>query len=81
MGVDEHRSCHVLELSDPSFGDSILMMRIDASKREDLSLFVTRIMECLVRKGAVVCVVVLDTDTTCGCVPLEGLLGLDGLFS
>ena len=61
----------VLEVSDPDFGFTILVVGIDASEVKYLALSVSCLYPGLCGKDAVVCVILPDFHSALVCVYLE----------
>ena len=61
----------VLEVSDPDFGFTILVVGVDANKGKSLALRVSCLYLGVCGKDSVVCVLVLDCHSALVCISLE----------
>jgi hypothetical protein len=78
--VEQHGSCHLRDISNGSFGNAILEMSVDPTVRNCLMMLLAVLLEGVVSKSAIVCMIVLDGYTVICCESLECLLCLDGLL-
>ena len=81
VGMIHHRSCHFLQLSNPTLSMAILVVRVDACKRYSLLIAAASLHPLVRLEDAVVCMVIGNSDTVSSCKSLKGLLAFDRLFS
>ena len=80
LGVDDHRPCCVLQVSNALLDDAVLVMGIDAAEGVLLSFFVAGVNPASFRESSVVAVVLLHRNSILSCEGLECLFRLERLF-
>ena len=80
LSMQEHGSCHLLQFPDSSFGNSILVMGIDAGKAKTLIAGLATLLPSIGCKDSIVSMVVFDMDAMGEAEVLKCLLANDGLL-
>jgi len=78
--MQEHGLCHLLQFLDPSFGNSILVVGIDAGEAKTLIAGLATLLPSIGCEDSIVSMVVLDMDAMGEAEVFECLLANDGLL-
>ncbi len=78
--MQEHGPCHLLQFLDPLFGNSILVVGIDAGKAKTLVAGLATLLPSIGCKDSIVSMVVLDVDTMGEAEVFKCFLANDGLL-
>ena len=62
LSMQEHGLCHLLQFPDPSFGNPILVVDIDAGKSKTLIAGLATLLPSVGCEDSIVSMVVLDVD-------------------
>jgi hypothetical protein len=78
--VKQHGTSHLHDISDGSLSYTILEVSVHTTVRYCLIVLLTVLLERIVCKSAIVCMIVLDGYTVFGCKSFKRLLCLDGFL-
>jgi len=81
MSMQVHGLHHLLQFLDLLFGNSILVMGIDAGKAKILVAGHAALLPCIGCEDSIVSMIMLDMDAMCEAEVLKCLLANDGLLS
>ena len=81
LSMQEHGLHHLLQFLDPSFGNTILVVGIDASKAKTLITGLATLLPSIGCKDSIISMVVLDMDAVGEAEVFECLFANDGLLS
>ncbi len=80
LSMQEHGLCHLLQFPDPSFGNSILVVGIDAGKTETLVAGLATLLPSIGSKYSIVSMIMLDMDAMGEAEIFKCFLANDGLL-